>query len=151
MEAASNRMVDSAPIVVERTYNATPEAVWQAITDRNKMKEWYFDIADFKAEPGFEFQFYGDDGEKKFLHLARIKEVIPGKKLSYTWRYEDSQGDSLVTFEIFPEGDKTRVKLTHEGVDNFDPNNPSFARKNFVAGWNEILGENLSKYLERDK
>ena len=33
------------PFVIERTYNATAEKVWQAITDKNQMKQWYFDIA----------------------------------------------------------------------------------------------------------
>jgi uncharacterized protein YndB with AHSA1/START domain len=50
----------SDPIIVERTYNAPIAKVWSAITDRDEMKKWYFDLAEFKPEPGFEFQFYGE-------------------------------------------------------------------------------------------
>ena len=42
----------SDPIIVERTYNAPIEKVWNAITDREEMKKWYFELAEFKAEPG---------------------------------------------------------------------------------------------------
>jgi len=43
-------MSSNEPIVIERTYNAQIEKVWNAITNREQMKQWYFDIADFKAE-----------------------------------------------------------------------------------------------------
>ena len=53
-------MKEDQPIIVERTYNAPIEKVWNAITNKDEMKKWYFDLAEFKAEPGFEFQFYGE-------------------------------------------------------------------------------------------
>ena len=44
------------------------------------MKNWYFDLPEFKAELGFEFRFYGEgrNGEK-YLHICTITEVYPGK------------------------------------------------------------------------
>ena len=36
------------PFVIERVFNAPPEKVWKAITDKNAMKQWYFDIAEFE-------------------------------------------------------------------------------------------------------
>ena len=47
------------PFVIERTYNVSIDKVWQAITDKEKMKQWYFDLSDFKPEVGFEFTFPG--------------------------------------------------------------------------------------------
>jgi uncharacterized protein YndB with AHSA1/START domain len=137
------------PLVIERTYNAPVEKVWKAITDKEQMKEWYFDIADFKAEKGFEFSFYGGDEKgERFLHLCRIMEVIPNKKLKHSWRYDGHEGDSFVTFELFDEDGKTRVKLTHEGLETF-PAIPSFAKKNFVAGWTQIIGTSLKDFVEK--
>jgi len=72
------------PFVIERTYNATAEKVWQAITDKNQMKQWYFDLKEFKPEVCFEFQFYGGTPEKQWLHLCKVTEVIPMKKLAYS-------------------------------------------------------------------
>jgi uncharacterized protein YndB with AHSA1/START domain len=94
-------------IVIERTYNASAEKVWNAITDKDEMKKWYFDLAEFKPEPGFEFQFYGEGKQgEKFLHLCKVIEVIPKKKLTYSWRYDGYEGDSFVTFELFPKETK---------------------------------------------
>jgi uncharacterized protein YndB with AHSA1/START domain len=136
-------------ILVERTFNATADEVWQAISDPNRMKEWYFDIKEFKPEVGFEFQFYAGDEKKKFLHICKIKEVIIGKKLVYSWRYDYDPGVSVVSFELFPEGEKTRLKLTHLGTNNFSEDHPELATENFVHGWNEIIHTNLKKYLEK--
>jgi uncharacterized protein YndB with AHSA1/START domain len=137
------------PFVIERVYNAPVDRVWKAITDKAQMKEWYFDISDFKAEPGFEFQFTGGPDDRTYVHLCKIKEVVPGRKLSYSWRYEGYEGDSLVTFELFAEGSGTRVKLTHEGLETFPQNNPDFARNNFEMGWHEIIGSLLKNFVEK--
>ena len=40
------------PFVIERSFNTTADELWQAITDNNKMKEWYFDLEEVKPEPG---------------------------------------------------------------------------------------------------
>lgn len=136
------------PFVIERTYNAPIERVWKALTDKNEMKEWYFNLSEFRAEPGFEFQFEGGTENKTFLHLCKITDVIPGRKLRYSWRYDGYEGISYVTFELFPENGKTRLKLTHEGLESF-PAIPDFARENFVAGWTEITGTSLKNYVEK--
>ena len=136
------------PFVIERTYNAPVEKIWKAITDREQMKQWYFDIAEFKPEPGFEFQFEGGHEDKVFLHLCKIVEMIENKKLSYSWRYDGYEGSSLVTFELFPEGNKTRLKLTHAGLETF-PDKPDFARQNFAEGWTSIVGTSLKEFVEK--
>jgi uncharacterized protein YndB with AHSA1/START domain len=140
---------NSSDIVFERSYNAPIEKVWSAISNKEEMKKWYFDLAEFKPEKGFKFQFSGGPPEQSYLHLCEVKEVIPGKKLSYSWRYDGYEGDSLVTFELFDEGNKTRLKLTHSGLDTFPANNPHFAKKNFEAGWSDLTGVLLRDYLEK--
>jgi len=136
------------PFVIERTYNVSIDKVWQAITDKEKMKQWYFDLKEFKPEVGFEFQFSGGTPEQTFLHLCKITEVVQGKKLTHTWTYDGYPGESFVTFELFAEGDKTRLKLTHAGLETF-PAQPAFARTNFEKGWTDIIGRSLKEYLEK--
>jgi uncharacterized protein YndB with AHSA1/START domain len=140
--------IKTEPFVIERTYNAPVDKVWQAITDKNKMKQWYFDLEEFKPEVGFEFRFYGGTEEKQYLHICKITEVIHGKKLTHTWKYDGYPGQSFVTFELFAEGDKTRLKLTHAGLETF-PSEPDFARTNFEMGWTDIIGRSLKEYLEK--
>ena len=140
---------DKQPIVIEKVFHATPAAVWDAITNKEKMKEWYFDLKDFKAEVGFEFQFLAGDEEHKYLHLCKVTEVNPGKKLSYTWKYDHDPGVSTVTFEIFPDGKNTKLRLTHAGLENFSKEHPELHKKNFMQGWDEIINTNLKKFVER--
>ncbi len=137
------------PFVIERTLNASPEKVWEAITDRDQMKQWYFDIAEFKPEVGFEFTFAGESEENTYVHLCKITEVETGKKLQYSWRYDQYPGKSFVTFELFPEGNKTRLKLTHEGLETFPTDNKDFARSSFEDGWNYIIGKSIVEFLEK--
>ncbi len=135
------------PLTLERTFNAPIERVWRAITDKDHMKEWGFPVAEFKPEVGFEFTFNGGTKEKDYRHLCKVTEVVPNKKLTYSWRYDTYPGDSFVTFELFPEADKTRLKLTHTGLETF-LDSPAFARGNFEKGWTDIIGNILRKQVE---
>jgi uncharacterized protein YndB with AHSA1/START domain len=136
-------------VVIERTFNAPLARVWKALTDVEEMRPWYFDLKEFKPEVGFEFEFTVEHEGMKYHHLCKITEVIPQKKLAYTWRYEGYEGDSQVTFELFAEGNQTRLKLTHEGLESF-PKVPAFARTNFMEGWTQIIGSSLKEFVESD-
>jgi uncharacterized protein YndB with AHSA1/START domain len=142
--------MDATPIIKEVSINAPVAKVWKAITDRDDMKQWYFNLAEFKPEVGFRFSFTGGDENVQFVHNCTITEVVPMQKLSYTWEYEVFPGVvSVVTFELFEENGGTRVKLTHTGTEQFKTDNPMFARASFTAGWNDIIGQNLKKFAEQ--
>ncbi len=144
-------MSNSQPFTIERTLDAPAEKVWKAITDKNQMKQWYFDLAEFKPEVGFEFSFYGQGHKgEQYLHLCKVTDVVPGKKLQYSWSYDKYEGNSFVTFELFPEGNKTRLKLTHEGLETFPANNPDFAKESFMGGWTELIGKLLPAFLAKE-
>ena len=135
-------------VVIERTFNAPVERVWKALTDVEQMRQWYFDLKEFKPEVGFEFQFVVEHEGTTYDHRCKITELIPRKKLAYTWRYNGHEGDSLVTFELSADGDKTRLKLTHQGLETF-PKTPAYARENFEKGWTEIIGSELKQFVEK--
>ena len=135
-------------VVLERTFNAPVARVWKALTDVDQMREWYFDLKAFKPEVGFEFGFLVEHEGNIYDHRCKITEVIPQEKIAYTWRYHGHEGDSLVTFELFPEGNKTRLKLTHTGLDTF-LKTAAFARENFEKGWTQIIGSDLKEFVER--
>lgn len=139
---------NAKPIVIEQTYNTTADKVWLAISDNIKMKQWYFDMEEFKPEIGFEFVFYGGTEEKSYKHICKITDIEQGKKLAHSWCYDGYPGDSIVTWELFAEGDKTKVRLTHEGLETF-PDINDFKKENFVAGWTEITGKLLKEFLEK--
>jgi len=138
-------------IRLERLFNAPIANVWTAITNKDEMKAWYFDLAEFKPEVGFTFQFTGGPSkEEQYLHLCEITEVIPQKKLTYSWRYDGYPGISFVSFELFAEGDKTLLRLTHTGIGSFpETATNAFAISNFKAGWDAIINISLKNYLEK--
>jgi uncharacterized protein YndB with AHSA1/START domain len=141
-----NNVADA--IVIERTFNAPVARVWTALTDVEEMRQWYFELKEFKPKVGFEFEFLVEHEGNTYHHLCCVTEVTPQQKIAYTWRYKDEPGDSLVTFELFAESDKTRLKLTHSGIETF-PKTPAYARKNFETGWTQIVGSELKQFVEK--
>ncbi len=111
-------MHDNVKISVK--VNAPIEKVWDAITNREQMKEWYFNIPDFELKEHTAFNFFeGED--KKLHHHCEIVEIIPQKKLKHSWTYPDYTHDkTLVKWELQPESNGTLVTLTHKGLENFD-------------------------------
>jgi len=141
--------MEHKPIILEKTFKTTPTKLWNALTDNKEMKHWYFNLEDFRAEVGFQFQFSGGPSpDKQYLHLCEVTEVIPEQKLTYSWKYKGYAGISFVSFELFPDGENTKLKLTHEGLESFPNENADFARHNFEEGWDSIINESLQKYLE---
>jgi len=139
------------PVVVERTLNAPVARVWEALTNVDQMRQWYFNLKEFKPEAGFEFEFMVEHEGNTYHHLCKVTEVVLQKRIGYTWRYKGEPGDSLVTIELSPNGDdKTRLRLTHAGTDTF-PKTPAYARKNFEAGWTAIIGTELKQFVEKSK
>jgi len=137
------------PVIVERTIDAPVEIVWQAITDKDRMKEWYFNLEDFRPEVGFEFRFPGQGRKgESYLHICKVTEVIPLRKLTYSWNYQGYEGMSKVTFELTEESNRTKLKLTHQGLETF-PKHPDFSPESFMEGWTGLIGTSLKNYLEK--
>jgi uncharacterized protein YndB with AHSA1/START domain len=143
----STKNILTEPLVIERTFAAPAALVWKAITNVEDMSRWYFEVKKFKPEVGCEFSFVVEHEGNVHDHRCKITEVIPQRKIAYTWRYHGHEGNSLVTFELFAEGDRTKLKLTHEGLETF-PKLPSFARKNFMEGWTQLIGTSLKDFVE---
>lgn len=141
--------METKPLIVERTYHAPIQKLWIAITDKDQMKEWFFDLQEFKAEKGFKFQFTGGDENIQYLHECEILVCDPPNKLSYSWAYPGYPGYSVLTWELFSEMDnQTRLKLTHDGLESFPQDNPNFRVESFTAGWNYFVNEALPLFVE---
>jgi len=143
-------LIKHPPVVMEKELDAPVEKVWKAIADKAQLKQWYFDLDDFKPEVGFHFTFPGQ-GHKgaQYIHLCTVTEVIPRKKLQYSWQYEGHPGYSLVTFELTELGTQTKLRLTHHGLETFPQDSADFAWKSFNGGWNEIIGNMLPDFLTK--
>jgi len=142
--------INSEPIVVEQTYSATADVVWKAITDKDQMRQCYFEtIPDFKAEIGFETEFNVRAEGRDFPHQWKVTEVVPLKRIAYEWRYGGYTGESVVTWELSESLDGTKLRLTADGIETFPQDDPMFTRESGEAGWEYFLKESLKEFLER--
>ncbi|UFH57076.1 SRPBCC domain-containing protein [Spirosoma sp. KNUC1025] len=133
------------PLIKEFYYDAPIEKVWRALTDKDKIKKWYFpQLQQFDPVFGFTFQF--DDGaeyQKEWI----VTNVLEGKTLAHSWAYKGYPRSSEVIFDLFSEGYKTRLKVMQTDLDSF-PTHPHFTRDRFDRGWDNLLGHNLKHLLE---
>lgn len=123
--------------VYELYIRATPERVWQAITDGELTRQYYFGSpvsSDWSV--GARFEMTSPDGSQVWVE-GGVLEVDPPRRLvqSFTahWDEEMSQDSpSRVTWEIEPSGDASRLRVTHDGL------SPAAARQ-VSGGWPQIL------------
>ena len=95
----------STPLIKEFNYNVPIEKVWQALTDKVKMKKWYFpQLQKFEPIVGFKFQFNDKSaGYQKEWIVTKVKE---SRTLAHSWAYKGYPGNSEVIFDLFSEEDK---------------------------------------------
>ncbi len=138
------------PVVIEQEFNRSTSDVWNAIVTVEEMRNWFFEnIPDFNADVGFRTQFPVDSGERIFLHLWEVTEVVPQRKIVYNWKYEGYAGDSVVSFEITGDECTTRLRVTLQVLENFSDDIPEFTRESCVGGWTYFINDSLKAYLDR--
>ena len=141
--------MNTNPIVVEQTFNAPIAVVWKAITDKEQMRQWFFEtMTDFKPESGFETQFNVRCEDRDYLHLWKVTDVVAEKRIAYGWRYGGYPGNSTVVWELSETPNGTKLLLTHEGHETFPQDDPVFSRKSGQAGWDYFVCESLKAFLE---
>lgn len=138
-----------AAIVVEQSFNVPADILWKAITDVNQMRQWFFDnIPDFRPEAGFKTQFLIENEGREFLHKWEITEVVPGRLITYSWRYQQYPGHGAVTFEISGKGDVSTLKLTNVVLESFPSDIPEFTTESCRGGWEYFIQNRLKEFLE---
>ncbi len=97
-------------IRIERVYAHPIAAVWRALTTPELHAKWWA-AGDVKPVVGHAFDL--DMGAKWGKQPCVVIEVIPEKRLRY--RFATTSLDTLITWELEPEGAGTRLVLVHEG------------------------------------
>jgi uncharacterized protein YndB with AHSA1/START domain/ketosteroid isomerase-like protein len=146
-----NNANENGPVIKELTLQAPVEKVWKAIVRKKKMKDWFFDIRKFKPEEGLRFKIVERINGRKYPVSCEVKEVQKDKKLSYSWRYDDYPGETRVSFILTPEGERTRLKFTHSGLEKISGAGNGISVKKQAEKWNKVLGSTLKKQVEKKK
>ncbi|HLO99547.1 MAG TPA: SRPBCC domain-containing protein [Fimbriimonas sp.] len=130
--------------VIQTYIRATPEAVWQAITNPDQTEKYYFDTRlDSTLAIGSPFRYIDPKGD--VMLDGAVLECEPPLRLVCTMipKWDGEAVDAgTVTYELFPMGDMTKVRLTHVGL----PEGHPLIAETF-SGWSYILA-GLKTYLE---
>lgn len=139
-------------IQIEKQFHAPIAKVWDAITNKDTMKKWYFDIDDFELKLGHSFNFWAGPPEgKEWHHQCIILELIPEKKLSHSWTYPGYDGETLVSWELIHiSEDITQIKFRHEFIKPFSDEIEELRQENFQEGWTYIINIGLKEFLENE-
>ena len=147
MEEYMNK--ENHPVIVEQSFHVSVGQLWKAISELGQMKNWFFeDIESFLPEVGFETQFNVQSGERDFMHIWRLTEVVPLEKIVCSWKYEGYEGESLVCFETFISENGSCLRLTHSVIENFPQSIPEFTRESCLDGWKYFICDRLKAYTE---
>jgi uncharacterized protein YndB with AHSA1/START domain len=130
---------------ITRVFSAPQDLVWKALTGTEALNRWFFPLDEFRPEPGFAFEFTVEHEGNVYRHICTVTEVVPQRRLPFTWRYDRYEGDSLVMFGLSSEGEGTQVTLTRSGLETF-PKLPDFSRESFQEGWTGTF-EKLDAHL----
>jgi uncharacterized protein YndB with AHSA1/START domain len=94
-------------VVREVVFPAPPEEVWEALTEPERLEEWYANEVELDARPGGAGVFRWDDGDERH---ATVREAEPGERLVLDW--DDAGGAVVFTLEEVPEGTRLLVRET---------------------------------------
>jgi uncharacterized protein YndB with AHSA1/START domain len=119
----------------EIVIDAPPERVWAHITDPARIAGWLMPN-DFEAVAGRPFTMDCDE-EGKISCV--VKEVIPHRRLVYSFTSKDIKVETTVTITLVPERRATRLTLVHSGWDALPPSGQGIAGA-FEEGWGSRLG-----------
>jgi uncharacterized protein YndB with AHSA1/START domain len=128
----------------EAVYKHPIEKVWRAITDPQAIEQWLMPN-NFEPRVGHKFQFKskpqpGWDGNT----YCEVLECEPPRRLVYTWR--GGPIDTVLTIELEPVGEGTRLKLAHTG---FKGVKALMVAMIMGSGWKGIVSKGIPGVLDR--
>jgi uncharacterized protein YndB with AHSA1/START domain len=128
-------------LLISRTYPASVERVFKAWTDANQLGQWFAPTDDYTTQASVDLEV-GHEYRIAITHkggnihtiLGTYRLIDPPRKLVYTWRWEGGPtADTLVTVDFAPDGNATKVTITHEQFTNTED------RDKHNEGWNGCL------------
>ena len=157
----AEQMVQNSPVIervgsdairLERVLDAPLETVWRYLTEAELRREWFMGGTDAGAAGEFDLIVDHDnlsddkdvpypDGYAQFkgtVWTERVTRFEPPRLLETTFQ---GGKNGTITYELFPEGGRTRLVLTHSGIVS------PVGAQDFGSGWNshlKVLEERLA-------
>lgn len=132
---------------IVRQLTHEPARVFSALTDPAKMSQWFFcsEAGGTKVtndlRPGGKYVVEMPHGGTTVVIHGIYLEIVPPKRLVFTWNSTRGVADSKVTFELSPIPEGTKLMITHELPEDMVPEH----REGWIACF-----DNLESFLGRE-
>jgi uncharacterized protein YndB with AHSA1/START domain len=102
---------EEATVETERdiVFPASPAEVWEALTEPERLEEWFATEVELDARPGGEGVFRWGDGDER---RAVVRELEPGERLVLDW-----EDDGRVVLELEEVDGGTRLHVVETSPD----------------------------------
>lgn len=127
---------------LERTLHAPVDRVWAALTEADQITQWYgpgdefrIEVLEWDCRVGGKYRvaMHHKDGQVHTC-FGVFEALEPNQRIAYSWSWEGQPPmDTLVTFALSVDGDRTRLDFTHSGFPAEE------AREQHRMGWNGSL------------
>ena len=127
-----------------QTFKVPAGRVYHAILDPAMIARFMFgpllreeEILDIHIDPrvGGAFSYKVRRGKDEIDHVGEFLELIPPRRIVFTWAIAPARDGSTVAIDITPTPDGASLRLTHE----LAPEWADFADRS-RAGWEKMLG-----------
>ncbi len=123
-----------AELTRDTLIDASPQTIWPFLVDPTRHVEWLGTIADIDPRPGGHYRVLV---RGQHPSVGEYVEVVPFERVVFTFGWDQpgnpiTPGSSRVEISLHPEGDMTRVRLTHSGI-------PAEAVGDHTGGWDHYL------------
>ena len=102
---------EARQIVFHRRYRQSVEKVWAALTTPERLADW-FASAEVDLRVGGTIRLNWNKG----MHQAEMTITVCEPPRALAWRWTIGERDTLVRFDLAPDGDGCALTLTHSGL-----------------------------------
>lgn len=127
----------TARIQQTETFDATPEAIWQILTDADRFSEMTGGApAEIDSSEGGAISLFGG------MITGRTIEAVQNERLVQAWRPQPWEPGiySVVRFELEGDGQSTTVSLDHSGF-------PEGEDEHLSQGWHDNYWNNIRSLI----
>ena len=117
---------ETVAVVFDRHYATTPEDLWQACTDPDRLARWFAPVSG-DLRPGGRFTIHFDDADTPQCRVLTCKAPT-----RLVWEWPVSGVPSVVTAEVAADGEGARLLLRHERL-------TSAQAAGYAAGWDTYV------------
>jgi uncharacterized protein YndB with AHSA1/START domain len=128
-------MVRSIDMQIE--IGAPVETIWLAISSQDGLRGWFSPVIEIDPRVGGWVEFHGTHDGSPYRFGGRVVELEPPVRITWEWNSipDGWPAATLLTIELIPRGDATRVEMRHHGWEALGEPLATEAHAGFTEGW----------------